>query len=404
MFMKIEKDAGQDWGFANSLYFCDVTILTVGFGDFYPTTNLGRGILFPFAVGGIITLALIVSSIYKFMRELGEENIVLKHTDRIRQRTAERTVTNSFDLRQREHAEHRLIRKRSLARKRPSMISAPTQPRMMRTAMGSTVKKVRMFAPLPKALRPNRKPQILLLKEEKDRFNAMREIQLSSTKYRQWLALLFSTFAFGILWCIGAIVFWKAEKHTQNLTYFQALYFCYISLLTIGYGDLAPKSSAGRCFFVIWSLIAVPTMTILVSDLGDTVVERFRRWSDKLADFTVLPKLGIWRSFLDNHPWLLRIVKKIQMRSEEREAKKRVEQGFQLDDPDRPVAGVSPAMRDGGDLEEQHPPDSRDDGSTRPTMPNLVGATDLDAQDKIPSHRTIAHQLALAIKRVAMDL
>lgn len=402
--MKIEKDAGQDWGFANSLYFCDVTILTVGFGDFYPTTNLGRGILFPFAVGGIITLALIVSSIYKFMRELGEENIVLKHTDRIRQRTAERTVTNSFDLRQREHTEHRLIRKRSLARKRPSMISAPTQPRMMRTAMGSTVKKVTMFAPLPKALRPNRKPQILLLKEEKDRFNAMREIQLSSTKYRQWLALLFSTFAFGILWCIGAIVFWKAEKHTQNLTYFQALYFCYISLLTIGYGDLAPKSSAGRCFFVIWSLIAVPTMTILVSDLGDTVVERFRRWSDKLADFTVLPKLGIWRSFLDNHPWLLRIVKKIQMRLEEREAKKRVEQGFQLDDPDRPVTGVSPAMRHGGDLEAQNPPNSTDDGGTRPTLPNLVSVTDLDAQDKTPSHRMIAHQLALAIKRVAIDL
>jgi hypothetical protein len=58
VFMKIEEDSGQDWEYADSLYFCDVTVLTVGFGDFYPTTKLGRGIVFPFSVGGIITLAL----------------------------------------------------------------------------------------------------------------------------------------------------------------------------------------------------------------------------------------------------------------------------------------------------------------------------------------------------------
>ena len=209
--MQIEKDAGQDWKYADALYFCDVTILTVGFGDFYPTSNLGRGIVFPFSVGGIIILALIVSSIYKFMRELSEENIVMKHTDRMRQQTASRTVTNSFDLRQREHAEHRLIRKRTISERDRLSISGPKQPRIMRTAMGNTVKRVATFAPLPNALRQNKKPQILLLKEERDRFNAMREIQHRSKKYRQWTALMFSTFAFGILWCIGAIVFWRVS-------------------------------------------------------------------------------------------------------------------------------------------------------------------------------------------------
>ena len=74
----------------------------------------------------------------------------------------------------------------------------------------------------------------------------------------------------------------------------KSLFFCikltyssYISLLTIGYGDLSPKTNPGRCFFVIWSLISVPTMTILVSDLGDTVVAKFKQWSDVVADFTV---------------------------------------------------------------------------------------------------------------------
>ncbi|KAF2450967.1 voltage-gated potassium channel [Karstenula rhodostoma CBS 690.94] len=405
VFMKIEDDAGQGWDYADSLYFCDVTVLTVGFGDFYPTTDLGRGIVFPFSVGGIITLALIVSSIYKFMRELGEENIVMKHTDRMRQRTADRSVTTSFDLRQRERAERHLIRRRSFKGRERLKISAPTEPRVMRTAMGNTVGRA-TFAPLSSALTPGRRQRqrLILLKGEKDRFLAMRVIQRKSKKYRQWLALLFSTFAFGILWCVGAVVFWQAEKNTQGMTYFQALYFCYISLLTIGYGDLAPKSSAGRCFFVIWSLIAVPTMTILVSDLGDTVVYKFHRWSDNLADFTVLPKHGIWRAFLDKHPYLLRLVQWLQKRRADSKARKRVKRGFELDDPDQPIESPSqPRDVSAAEAQTEQSPVETD---TPPTLPVLAEEAE-EAEEALgtsPRPRAVAHHLALSIKRVAADM
>src|SRR5690348_8556732 len=56
LFAKLESNAGEPgWTFADALYFCDVTILTVGFGDLVPTTDVTRGIVFPYAVGGIIT-------------------------------------------------------------------------------------------------------------------------------------------------------------------------------------------------------------------------------------------------------------------------------------------------------------------------------------------------------------
>ena len=291
VFSKIEQNAGEDgWGFSDALYFCDVTILTVGFGDLVPTTDVGRGIVFPYSVGGTIILALVVSSLYKAVRELGEEKIVQKHVDRLRERALERTVTNSFDLRHREHEAHHLIKRRTLGYPR---ISAPTQLRPYRTPMGDTVRHTPTFSRvLPEALKRRKGPKLLLLKEEKDRFEAMRKIQAKSRKFKRWMALMWSIAIFSTLWCVGAVVFWQAEKDKQNMSYFQALYFCYVSLLTIGYGDLAPKSNGGRCFFVIWSLIAVPSMTILVSDLGDTVVAEFKRWSDQLADFTVLPKEG----------------------------------------------------------------------------------------------------------------
>lgn len=61
VFSVVEQKYGdqtQNWNYVNALYFCDVTILTVGFGDLFVTSNVGRGLLFPYSVLGIIMLGL----------------------------------------------------------------------------------------------------------------------------------------------------------------------------------------------------------------------------------------------------------------------------------------------------------------------------------------------------------
>src|SRR5438046_10580151 len=83
----------------------------------------------------------------------------------------------------------------------------------------------------------SRGAKLLLLKEEKDRFDAMRKIQAGTARFKRWWALMMSVIAFGLLWCVGALIFHMVERGQQDLTYFRALYFCYVSLLTIGYGD-----------------------------------------------------------------------------------------------------------------------------------------------------------------------
>jgi potassium channel subfamily K len=403
VFAKLEQDAGEvSWRFADALYFCDVTILTVGFGDLVPTTDVTRGIVFPYSVGGTIILALIVSSLYTAVRELGDEKIVQKHADRMRERVAERTVTNSFDLRHREREAHHLIRKRKLGFPK---ISAPSEPRPFRTPMGESVQHTSTIPRVAHAFGiASSKPKIMLLKEEKDRFEAMRKIQADSHKFKRWMALFWSVTTFSILWCVGAVVFWITEGETQNLTYFQSLYFCYVSLLTIGYGDLAPRSNSGRCFFVIWSLIAVPTMTILVSDLGDTVVANFKRWSDELADFTVLPKAGIWRSFLNKHPWLLRW---LQQWTEYRARKKRLIRGFGVADPrseDDTADSANPQNR------EDTPTDPEDrevatdiELARHPTVPALAEEAETDLTNP-PTRASLTRRLALSIQKVSLDL
>ncbi|KAF2805090.1 voltage-gated potassium channel [Mytilinidion resinicola] len=380
VFSRIETENGTSgWDFVDALYFCDVTILTVGFGDLYPTNDVSRGLIFPYSVGGIIMLGLVISSLNKFVGQLGEENLIQKHVEKQRVRTMDRTVTNSFDLHQREGVSP--SRQRHISK---ADISAPHRANEYpRSAMGNTGRHRAhrsTFRPIP--LRPS-KPKLLLLREEKDRFDQMRSIQHATHKFKKWWALTLSVIAFGILWCVGAVVFWQCEKTSQDMTYFQALYFCYVSLLTIGYGDLSPKTNAGRAFFVVWSLIAVPTMTVLISDMGDTVISNFKNFITNLADFTVLPKEGIWRSFLDRHPWLLRWM---QRRVEKRAAKKRLEKGFPTGpDPESAAA--------------------EEEDTAPPNIENLAEEAERDAiSDPALDEATLSRKLALAIRNVANDL
>ncbi|RMZ85066.1 hypothetical protein DV738_g349, partial [Chaetothyriales sp. CBS 135597] len=331
----------EQWTYPDALYFCDVTILTIGFGDFVVSNDLDRGLVFPFSVGGMIILGLMVSSIHGFAQELSKDKVLRQHVEKRRVNTLSRAVTLTDEDKKREELE-----KAVQSGQRPNISNPILDPKIQQKlddAAGAaaskekhigfidprkpdsndaepephqflnsswartTVKMVTAPVVLPvytvgKLMSGPQKA--LVMREEKDRFDAMRKIQHNAKQFKKWYALCISVMAFGILWCVGALVFWRVERHTQGLNYFETLYFCYVSLLTIGYGDLSPRSNAGKPFFIIWSLIAVPTMTILISDMSDTIIAAFKNFTFWIADFTVLPKAGIWRSILDTNPWL----------------------------------------------------------------------------------------------------
>lgn len=118
-------------------------------------------------------------------------------------------------------------------------------------------------------------------------------------------------------------------------------------------------------------------MTILISDMSDTVVSAINRGTFTLADWTVMPKAGIWRDFLERHPklrdWL-------EQKTKEREAKKRLEQGFALQDPDE-----ESNLEGGGNR-------------NAPTLDKLA-----EERPEATEHE-LARKLATAIKRTANDL
>ena len=336
--------------FADALYFSDVTILTLGFGDITAEDRVSRGIIFPYAVVGIIMLGLVVASISRFARELTYDNVVKVRLERKRARTFERSLTITTDV------EDRLpgVSQRPLYGRLGQRYRAKIEKGPLRFTISSFV--------------PGTRSKTMIMKEEKDRFNAMRAIQRETMQFRRWTSLLLSLIAFAIVWCGGATVFWRLE----SFDYFDALYFGFVSLLTIGYGDVTPKTNAGRPFFVVWSLIAVPTMAILISKMSDTVTANFNSAAKTVADWTVLPKTGKYRQFFLRHPLIYNFLQR-------REEKRRIKQGFQ----------VGPDIGTNSDGESSGSPSSTiEEFALRP----------------FPTERQLARHLGFAIRNVSRDV
>lgn len=232
----------EGWQFLNAVYWADVTLLTVGLGEFSPSTSLGQGLLFPFAIGGILMVGLVVGSIRSLVLDRGKEKLSARIVEKKRSKATHHVDERTQSIR---------------------------------------------ISPFAKA-NFSTDPALSQAQRRKEEFNAMRKVQHASERERRWFGLFTSGAIALILWLVGAAIFQQTE-HTQQWTYLQALYFSYTSLLTIGYGDFHPQSNSGKAFFVIWSLLAVPSLTILISNMGDTIVKWFSDATVSIAAITVLP-------------------------------------------------------------------------------------------------------------------
>jgi potassium channel subfamily K len=92
----------EGWEFLDAVYWADFTLLTIGVGDdFTPKTHLGRSLLFPFAIGGIVTVGLVIGSIRSLVLERGKKKMEARFTEKRRQKIIsrlddKRTIRSGF--------------------------------------------------------------------------------------------------------------------------------------------------------------------------------------------------------------------------------------------------------------------------------------------------------------------
>ena len=71
----------------------------------------------------------------------------------------------------------------------------------------------------------------------------------------------------------GAIFYHLVEK----LSWLNAVYFCVITLTTVGYGDITPKTDAGKVFTIFYVLVGVGIIATLANLLVKRAMLRHRR-------------------------------------------------------------------------------------------------------------------------------
>lgn len=241
VFSKIEG-----WNYLDGVYWANVTLFTVGFGDFSTTKTLARALVLPYALIGVISLGLVISSIRSMILDRARRRVTVRIEEKTRRKLV-RTLTKSGN---------------------DTILNPMT---------GEDA-----------ALSPAVTNEFERRKVE---FELMRNIQSTALARRQWMDLAFSFGTLIALWLIGALVFWFTEKRYQpGWSYFDSFYLCFVSLTTIGYGDRVPISNAGKSFFVFWSLLALPTMTVLISHAEDTVVKFVKEATIKVGAVTILPR------------------------------------------------------------------------------------------------------------------
>jgi len=70
---------------------------------------------------------------------------------------------------------------------------------------------------------------------------------------------------------LGTLGFFLIER--EHLSLLEALYLTVQTVTTVGYGDLAPKTSGGRFFAVVFMLVSVSTVAYLVSSAVQSIIE-----------------------------------------------------------------------------------------------------------------------------------
>ncbi|KXN69396.1 voltage-gated potassium channel [Conidiobolus coronatus NRRL 28638] len=231
----------EGWTFTRGIYFALITMTTIGFGDYCPKHAGARGFNIFFSSIGIILFGALLATIHSVILESFEVSYL---------KQVEKMGSIGLDKFNTLPIQNRIFSSKAFDKAKNS---------------GSEEN--------PAA--------------DKDKENLFRRSQITQNIERvSYAALLLALF-----WLLGAAFF----SWSEGWDYFTAVYFCYISFTTIGYGDVTVESAIGVIVFCIYLFFGMATMTYFISVITelftclinsnhDKFEKKFKKKSNKAMD------------------------------------------------------------------------------------------------------------------------
>lgn len=288
--------------FISALYFSTATVLTVGFGDIVPGSPGGKVLVILYAPIGIVLVALVVSSARNTILETFQAALMARTKER-RKRIAQRRQAHKEQKRQDRELRRIMPRAFTFGPNETSQSNAGGQVKgdfaealeMMesqaaglhqpRSETETTIGSRNSPSDDPKLGESSEKPKVVVAGDPdlQREISALQQTLLISKQrteedFRHFeeqsrkealtaarLKLVLAASVTAAFWLLGAVAFTYAEKWS----YGGAMWFCFIAMITIGYGDYHPVTQLGRGLFVMWGLMGVAVLTILLAVVQD---------------------------------------------------------------------------------------------------------------------------------------
>ncbi len=74
----------------------------------------------------------------------------------------------------------------------------------------------------------------------------------------------------GVLLLTGTIFYWRFE----DWSIIQSLYFCVVTLTTVGFGDLTPTSDGTQLFTIVYILTGLGILVALLASVAENYIEQ----------------------------------------------------------------------------------------------------------------------------------
>ena len=212
------------WSVIDCIYFGFVTITTVGYGDLTPTTEGAKVFVIFYAAFGVIALGICMRRIAK---------IVLEKQAMIQRRVASAMVAGGS---------------------------------IRRDMKGKTVFK-------RKAMEKKARDQRAHAAERSRKTKKLRSaLGINRSDFRKYGELAVALIPIIIVMCAGFVIGVIEGWGTSD-----SIYWVVITMLSVGYGDLSPKSQAGRLFALIFIPVGVVALMNMISSLYEINTKYSRR-------------------------------------------------------------------------------------------------------------------------------